>query len=100
VNAALKTQLSNLKSDNGRPVKNCVEGLARGETADSNLTKLRRLYFARNGHLTAAWASPEYNFNWQKDSLCIKDLTPDTNPCSSVVAEDSAPAPAASPPKK
>jgi len=87
VNAALKTQLSNLKSDNGRPVKNCVEGLARGETADANLTKLRKLYFARNGHLTAAWASPEYNFNWQKDSLCIKDLTPDTNPCSSVVAE-------------
>ena len=92
VNAALRTQLNNLKSEDGRPVKNCVEGLARGETADANLTKLKKLYFARNGHLTAAWASPEYNFKWQKDSLCIKDLTPDTSPCSSVVAEEPAPA--------
>jgi len=92
VNAALRTQLNNLKSEDGRPLKNCIEGLARGETADANFAKLKKLYFAHNGNLTAAWASPEYNFKWQSGSLCNKDLTPDTKPCSSVVAEEPAPA--------
>jgi hypothetical protein len=100
INAALKTQLNNLKTEDGHPVKNCVEGLTRGESADGNLSKLRKLYFERSGHLTAAWVSPEYNDKWQSGSICIKDLTRDTKPCSSVVAEAPKTAPAAPPAKK
>jgi hypothetical protein len=100
INAALKTQLNNLKTEDGHAVKNCVEGLARGETADANLSKLRKLYFERSGHLTAAWVSPEYNDKWQSGSICIKDLTPDTKPCSSVVAEAPKAVPPAPPAKK
>ena len=94
VDAALKTQINNLKSDDGRSVKNCLIGLAKGETADGNFAKLRQRYFLHKGQLTAGWASPELNNNWQQGSLCVKDMTATTKPCNIVTTK----AAAASPP--
>ncbi|MBA2434605.1 MAG: DUF4157 domain-containing protein [Verrucomicrobiota bacterium] len=81
VDAALVKQVSGLKSADGHAVKDCIEGLAKGETAAKNMTKIKRLYFAHKGNLAAVWASPEYNYDWQKGSMCVKDLTDQTSPC-------------------
>jgi hypothetical protein len=86
VDRALVKQINGLKSDDGHPVKDCIEGLAAGETADRNLSKIRRLYFQHHGNLSATWASPEYNHNWQTGSMCVKDLTDTTSPCKIVTA--------------
>lgn len=98
VDGALKTQINSLTSDDGRSVKNCIIGLARGETADGSFAKLRKRYFEHKGNLTAGWASPELNNNWQKGSICVKDMTADTKPCNIVTTK--AAAAAAPPPAK
>ena len=72
-------------------------GLNRGETAAGSFTKLRQRYFAHRGRLVAGWASPDLNNNWQKGSLCMKDLTATTTPCNLVTTQG---APAAPPPMK
>jgi len=70
-----------LKAENGTSVKNCILGLAAGETAAKNMAKIRKQYFAAGGYLTAEWVSPEYNHEWQEGSKCRKDLTESTTPC-------------------
>ena len=93
VDEALVKQIANLKSKDGHAVKDCIEGLAAGETAKANFAKVKNLYFAHKGNLAAVWASPEYNYTWQKDSKCVKDLTETTSPCKFV--KTVAPPPAA-----
>jgi hypothetical protein len=93
--SALRQYLNQLKTDDGRAVKNCLSGLAAGETADNNFAKIRRRYFQHKGNLSAVWASPDYNFNWQKGSICVKDMTSTTSPCKIVTAAEPA---TASPP--
>ena len=78
----LKQLINSLKADNGTSVKNCTIGLARGETADKSFAKLKTQYFKGQGSLTAEWVSPELNSNWQSGSLCLKDVTESTKPCS------------------
>jgi hypothetical protein len=98
VDKALKNQINGLKSDNGQSVKNCLIGLARGETADQNFAKLKRIYFQNKGNLTAGWASPEFNNDWQKGSICVKDMTATSEPCKIVTtAAPTAPAGSTSP---
>jgi Domain of unknown function (DUF4157) len=70
-----------LKAENGTSVKNCILGLAAGETAAKNMAKIRKQYFATGGYITAEWVSPEYNHEWQEGSKCRKDLTESTSPC-------------------
>ena len=70
-----------LKAENGTSVKNCILGLAAGQTAAQNMAKIRKQYFATGGYLTAEWVSPEYNHEWQEGSKCRKDLTESTTPC-------------------
>ena len=91
---ALKQYLNQLKTDDGRAVKNCLSGLGAGETADNNFPKVRRRYFQHKGNLSAVWASPDYNFNWQNGSICVKDMTSTTSPCKIVTAAEPAAAPA------
>jgi hypothetical protein len=93
VDAALARQVNQLKSADGHPVKDCIEGLAKGETAAKNMTKIKRLYFAHKGNLAAVWASPEYNYDWQKGSMCVKDLTDKTSPCKITTTAPPAAAP-------
>lgn len=83
-NKALRQQINNLKADNGRSVKDCIIGLAAGETAARNFAKIRQLYFQNAGNLAAGWASPEYNYEWQQDSICAKEMTATTKPCKIV----------------
>jgi hypothetical protein len=90
--AALKQQINNLKSDDGKAVKNCIAGLKAGETADGNFEKVKKLYWEHKGNLAAVWASPEYNHTWQEGSKCIKDLTDKTSPCKIVTATEPTPA--------
>ena len=90
VDQALLRQINSLKSDDGHAVKDCIEGLAPGEKADRNLAKIKQIYFQHKGNLSATWASPEYNHEWQEGSMCVKDLTANTNPCKIVTT--SAPA--------
>jgi uncharacterized protein DUF4157 len=80
---ALGMLIDTLKSEDGTSVKNCVLGLAAGESAGSatGLAKIRKQYFATGGYLTAEWVSPEYNHTWQEGSKCRKDLTESTTPC-------------------
>ena len=78
----LKQLINSLKADNGTSVKNCTIGLARGETADKSFAKLKTQYFKGQGSLTAEWVSPELNQNWQSGSMCLKDVTESTKPCS------------------
>jgi hypothetical protein len=93
---ALLKQLDGMKSADGKPVKNCLVGLAAGEKADAkNLKKIWTLYWNNSGNLIANWVSPDYNKTWQKDSICWKDMTASTQPCSLV--EKTAPAPAPQP---
>jgi hypothetical protein len=82
--AALRGQMNNMKAANGRRVKDCLIGLARGETADRNFVKIRQLYFRNGGNLIASWASPNYDETWQTGSICTKDMTESTNPCKIV----------------
>jgi Domain of unknown function (DUF4157) len=82
---ALLDQINGLKSADGKPVKNCLIGLAPGETADAkNLSKIWKLYWANQGRLVAEWASPELDENWQQGSICTKDMTTSTKPCAIV----------------
>jgi hypothetical protein len=59
VDKALVKQINGLNSDDGHPVKDCIEGLVAGETADRNLSKIKQLYFQHHGNLSDTWASPE-----------------------------------------
>ena len=90
---ALRNQVNNLKSSDGVAVKNCLIGLAKGETADKQFAKIKQLYFKNGGNLAAGWASPVFDNTWQKDSICVKDMTASTSPCKVVTV--AAPAPAA-----
>ncbi len=88
---AMLKQLSGMVSADGKPVQNCLVGLARGEKANSKtLSKIWRIYWANSGNLVASWASPEYNQTWQEGSICVKDMTADTKPCATVEVKDSA----------
>lgn len=92
---ALLRQLANMKAANGTGVQDCLVGLAAGERANAaTLAKVWKLYWANNGNLIASWGSPDYNEDWQKDSICSKDMTASTTPCATV--ETKAPAPAKS----
>lgn len=88
IDGALKTKINSLKSEDGHSVKDCLIGLARGEKADTNFSKLRKLYFEHGGNLTAGWASPEFNQTWQKGSICVKDMTATTSPCKIVTTSE------------
>lgn len=88
---ALLNQLAGMTSADGKPVQDCLIGLAKGEKANQKtLAKIWKLYWANNGNLVASWASPDYNENWQEGSICSKDMTADTKPCA--VVEVKAPA--------
>ena len=66
---ALLKQIAGLRTEDKKPVQNCLIGLAPGEKANSkNLSKIWTLYWANQGNLVASWASPDYNKNWQKGS--------------------------------
>lgn len=81
----LNEQLAGMTSADGKPVQNCLIGLAKGEKAnDKTLGKIWKLYWANNGNLVASWASPDNNKNWQEGSICSKDMTADTKPCAVV----------------
>jgi hypothetical protein len=95
---ALLKQLDGLKAKNGVSVKNCLIGLAPGETFNAaNLKKVWAIYWANAGNLVAIWNSPQYSENWQKESICRKDMTEATKPCS-VVEKTAPPASATKPP--
>ncbi len=88
---ALLKQLAGMTSADGKPVQNCLVGLDKGEKANAKtLAKIWKLYWANNGNLVASWGSPDYNEDWQKGSICSKDMTADTKPCA--VVEVKAPA--------
>lgn len=93
---ALRTQINNLRSDDGRRVKDCLIGLAAGETADRQFAKIRQIYFRNAGNLTAGWASPVFDKTWQKESICVKDMTETTSPCKVVKTQAPPPKPASS----
>jgi hypothetical protein len=82
-----------MTADNGVGVANCLVGLAPGEKANTKtLAKIWKLYWANHGNLIASWGSPDYNRDWQADSICTKDMTTTTTPCA--IVETKAPAPA------
>jgi hypothetical protein len=83
-NRVLRQKINGLKAENGTSVKDCIVGLAVGETADRNFEKIKKLYFRNEGNLLAGWASPEFNHTWQKGSICVKDMTATTSPCKIV----------------
>jgi hypothetical protein len=95
-NKALRKKINSLKSANKKSVKNCIVGLAAGETAKGNFEKIKRLYFENKGHLLASWASQEFDHIWREGlSICVKDLTATTKPCKIVTqTAPAAPAPA------
>jgi hypothetical protein len=91
---ALLNQINGLRSEDGKPVKNCLLGLAAGQKAGAGtLNRIWQQYWANNGNLVASWGSPDYNKNWQKDSICTKDMTATSKPCA--IVETKAPAGAA-----
>ncbi|VWX57033.1 conserved hypothetical protein [Burkholderiales bacterium 8X] len=97
-NAALLRQLGNMRSADGKPVQNCLVGLAPGERADArSLPKIWKLYWENGGNLIASWASPEYNEKWQRGSICSKDMTASTTPCAIVKVEAPKPSAPAAP---
>ena len=66
-------------------MKNCLIGLAPGETAVAkSLSKIWKLYWANQGRLVAEWASPQYNHNWQEGAICTKDMITSATPCAIV----------------
>jgi hypothetical protein len=82
VNKALRQLISDLKTEGGTPVKDCIVGLAKGEKADTNFEKIKSIYFKNKGRLVAGWVSPESDERWHLGSKCFKDLTSDENqPC-------------------
>jgi hypothetical protein len=87
-NDALLKQISGLKTDDNKPVKDCITGLLPGERAGKNFKKIRQLYFQNKGQLSAGWASPEFNKEWQKGSVCAKDLTETSSPCKIVIKKE------------
>jgi len=88
---ALLKQIQGLQAADGAPVQNCLIGLALGEKANAkNLSKIWKLYWTNQGWLVASWASPDFNENWQKGSICTKDMTTSTSPCA--IVETKAPA--------
>ena len=91
VDKALRKQINGLKSDDGHAVKDCIEGLAPGQKADGNFARIKEIYFQHKGNLSATWASPEYNHDWQEGSMCVKDLTAETSPCK-IVEKSASPA--------
>jgi hypothetical protein len=84
-NQALAQHINGMKAADGTRVKNCIIGLKKGEKADQNLAKIRQIYFQNGGYLSAGWASPDFNENWQKGSICVKDMTASTSPCKLVI---------------
>jgi len=81
----LLDQVRSMTSEDGHRVGDCILGLARKQKATrKNLKRIKELYFANQGRLVASWASPEFNRNWQKGSICTKDMTTTTKPCSVV----------------
>jgi hypothetical protein len=86
-NQLLKQQINGLKASNGKSVKNCLTGLAAGEQADAQFNKIRKIYFQNEGNLSAGWASPENDKNWQDGSICAKDMTATTSPCKIVTTK-------------
>lgn len=85
---ALLQQIQGLKSEDGKPVQNCLLGLAPGEKAGTKtLSKIWKLYWANQGNLVASWASPDYDKTWQAGSLCTKDMSASTTPCGLVQAK-------------
>ena len=93
-NRALIRQINGLKTDDGKPVKDCLLGLGPGDRAGSGtLKKIWAQYWANQGHLVASWASPDFNKDWQKGSICVNKMTTSTKPCA--VVETKAPAGAA-----
>ncbi len=83
-NKGLRMLINDLKSEDNKPVKNCIIGLGKGERADTQFAKIKRIYFAAKGSLTAEWVSPQYDKTWQAGSICYKDLTSSTKPCNLV----------------
>ena len=83
-NKGLKMLIKDLRSEDNKPVKNCIIGLGKGERADTQFAKIKRIYFAAKGSLTAEWVSPQYDKTWQAGSICYKDLTASTKPCNLV----------------
>jgi hypothetical protein len=82
---ALRQQISGLRTEDGVSVKDCITGLAAGESADRNFRKIRAIYFQNGGNLSAGWVSPEFDKKWQEGSRCAKDLTETSSPCRIVV---------------
>jgi len=78
----LRRLINQVKTGDGRVVKDCILGLGPGESADRNFEKIKRQYFAGKGSITGEWVSPEYNQNWQSGSKCFKDLTGTSTPCA------------------
>ena len=94
---ALLQNIATMQADNNVPVQNCLVGLGPSEKpGPRTLAKLWQIYDNNNGNMVASWASPEYNHDWQDKSICTKDLTATTTPCSRVTA--TAPATPAAPP--
>lgn len=90
-NRALMRQLQGMRSEDGKPVADCLLGLKPGERATrKNLDKVWRQYWANAGHLIASWGSPDYNATWQEGSICTNHMTASTKPCA--VVEKTAPA--------
>lgn len=83
-NKGLRMLINDLKSEDNKLVKNCIIGLGKGERADTQVAKIKRIYFAAKGSLTAEWVSPQYDKTWQAGSICYKDLTASTKPCNLV----------------
>ncbi|PMR66908.1 hypothetical protein CR158_06960 [Halomonas heilongjiangensis] len=82
---ALLKQINGLRSQDGKPVKDCLLGLSAGQKAGARtLPQIWQQYWANKGNLVASWASPEFNEDWQKGSICTKDMTTSSKPCAIV----------------
>lgn len=88
---ALLKHIAGMRTEDKKPVKNCLVGLVASEKAGrKTLAKIWKQYWANQGNLVASWASPDFNKKWQKGSICTKDMTTNTKPCGLV--ETKAPA--------
>ncbi len=95
--SALLQAVAAMKADNGTSVQNCIVGLNPKENAGrQTLAKLWQIYENNKGNMVSSWASPEYNHDWQAGSICTKNLTDKTTPCSRVTTT-APPAPPAQP---
>ena len=85
---ALIRQINGLKAANNKPVKDCLLSLQPGERAGrATLNKIWQQYWANKGNLVASWGSPDFNEDWQKDSICSNHMTTSTKPCAIVEAK-------------